>query len=168
MSMTFDTILYHGAIQPVVRPLVGIGRTDLDFGPGFYVTNDRQQAEKWARTKANRSKGGIPYINVYEFNEKAFRAENYKILLFPKYDKEWLDFIAQSRKGQQPWKNFDFIEGGIANDQVINTVDLYVDGIYTVTQALDLLVNEKLRHQICISKQEIIDKYLKFKKSIAL
>lgn len=57
---------------------------------------------------------------------------------------------------------------GIANDQVINTVDLYVDGIYTVSQALDLLVNEKLRHQICISKQEIIDKYLTFKGSIAL
>lgn len=168
MSITSDGILYHGATQPVLNPLVGIGRTDLDFGPGFYVTNDRQQAENWARTKASRSANAIPYINIYEFNVIGFSAKDYRTLFFPKYDKEWLDFIAQSRKGEQPWKEFDFIEGGIANDQVINTVDLYVDGIYTVSQALDLLVNEKLRHQICISKQEIIDKYLTFKESIAL
>ena len=63
---------------------------------------------------------------------------------------------------------YDFIEGGIANDSVITTVDLYVDGLITVEQALDKLINEDLRHQLCILNQSIIDQYLTFKESIDL
>ena len=33
-----DHILYHGAIMPVHEPLAHVGRPDLDFGPGFYLT----------------------------------------------------------------------------------------------------------------------------------
>ena len=31
-------ILYHGSNVIVEHPLVSIGRKDLDFGPGFYLT----------------------------------------------------------------------------------------------------------------------------------
>ena len=41
-------ILYHGATTVVSEPLTSVGRYDLDLGQGFYVTNDRSQAEKWA------------------------------------------------------------------------------------------------------------------------
>jgi len=43
------TTLYHGSYISVPSPLTGIGRKELDFGPGFYVTNLREQAERWAR-----------------------------------------------------------------------------------------------------------------------
>lgn len=39
------------------------------------------------------------------------------------YDIQWLDFIVASRKGQKPWEEYDIIEGGVANDQVIDTVE---------------------------------------------
>lgn len=38
-------ILFHGSTQRVENPLVGIGRDDLDFGRGFYLTRLRSQAE---------------------------------------------------------------------------------------------------------------------------
>ena len=44
MSMTCNQLLYHGATVEVREPLTHVGRHDLDFGQGFYVTNDRQQA----------------------------------------------------------------------------------------------------------------------------
>ncbi len=53
-------ILYHGAVMSVPEPLARIGRSDLDFGPGFYVTNDRNQVIKWANTKAGRKRGQYP------------------------------------------------------------------------------------------------------------
>lgn len=166
MSMTCNKILYHGATAEVSEPLISVGRKDLDFGQGFYLTNDRQQAIDWSITKASRKKGVKSIVNVYEFDTDRFiAADNYRILVFPGYTKEWLDFISQSRKGLCPWKKYDWIEGGIANDRVIATVDAYIDGFITPEMAMDRLINEKLHHQICILNQEIIDRYLKYVES---
>ena len=38
------TTLYHGSSVSVPAPLTGVGRKELDFGPGFYVTSLREQA----------------------------------------------------------------------------------------------------------------------------
>ena len=43
--------------------------------------------------------------------------------------------------------------------------DVYVDDLITAEQAMDKLINEELHHQVCISNQEIIDKYLIFSES---
>lgn len=164
-----NNILYHGATCIVREPLTQVGRPDLDFGPGFYLTNDREQAMKWANTKASRKKGNKAILNVYSFDVKQFAGDAlFKTHVFPSYSIEWLDFIAASRKGLQPWAGLDWIEGGIANDSVISTVDAYVDGFMTSEMAIGKLVNEDLRHQVCISNQHIVERYLKFKESIEL
>ena len=164
-----DHILYHGAVLSVPEPLAHVGRPDLDFGPGFYVTNDRDQAIKWANTKAGRKRGLKPILNIYRFDQERFIADgNYSMKIFPEYNVEWLDFIAYSRKGQQPWKGLDWIEGGIANDGVISTVDAYIDGRMTPEMDMGELIKEDLRHQVCILNQEIIDRYITFVESIEI
>ena len=40
--------------------------------------------------------------------------------------------------------------------------DVYVDDLITAELAMDKLIDEELHHQVCISNQEIIDKYLIF------
>jgi len=165
---TTNNLLYHGATGPVPKPSVSVGRTELDFGPGFYLSNDRGQAEKWAVTKASRKKNGKAYLNVYCFQFEVFISADFNMKRFDQYNLEWLDFVAFSRKGRQPWNGFDWIEGGIANDRVISTVDAYVDGFINAGQALDQLVNEELRHQVCIRNQIITDRYLKFVECIEL
>lgn len=166
MSMACNKTLYHGATVEVNDPLVCLGRKDLDFGQGFYVTNDRKQAIDWAMTKALRKKDAKAIVNVYEFDVDGFAADDtFRRLLFPNYTIEWLNFISQSRKGLRPWNNLDWIEGGIANDRVISTVDAYIDGFITPEMAMDRLINEKLHHQICILNQEIIERYLMFVES---
>lgn len=163
-----NRILYHASMIEIPEPLANIGRKDLDFGPGFYLTNDRQQAENWAHTVSSRKKKGNPIVNIYEFDEESFLIESYNKKIFDSYSIEWLDFVSASRKGSQPWKGYDWIEGGIANDSVISTVDAYVDGFINAHQALDKLENEKLRHQVCISNQDIINRCLKFVKADTL
>lgn len=164
-----DHILYHGATTIVSEPLTHVGRPDLDFGLGFYVTNDREQAVRWAQTKAGRTKNRKAVLNVYRFDQERFvNNEKYKLQIFTEYNIEWLDFIAFSRKGQQPWLPFDWIEGGIANDSVISTVDAYIDGMMSAEMAMGRLVNEKLKHQVCISNQEIIDNFISYVESVEL
>ncbi|WP_073161288.1 DUF3990 domain-containing protein [Fibrobacter sp. UWH5] len=60
-------ILYHGSLVVVERPLVGIGRSDLDCGPGFYLTKHREQAERWAKIKSGRKKIPRLFLNIWTF-----------------------------------------------------------------------------------------------------
>lgn len=161
-----NAILFHGSTLVVEKPLVDYGRPELDFGPGFYLTHDREQAERWAQTKAGRMRGGQAILNIYRFDEKAFSEQLvYQRLVFANYNQEWLDFIADSRKGRSPWQDLDWIEGGVANDSVISTVDAYVDGFISAEQAIGQLVNERLRHQVCIRNQSIIEQLLIFEQA---
>lgn len=73
-----NNILYHASIVEVKQPLTHVGRKDLDFGPGFYLTNSREQAERWAKTVASRKQGAKAVVNEYSFNEEAFLASKYK------------------------------------------------------------------------------------------
>lgn len=155
------TTLYHGSYVSVPAPLTGVGRRELDFGPGFYVTSIREQAERWARRVCIVRAADTPQISTYEFDEAALPA-NVSRLRLEHYDQEWLDFIVSSRRGEEPWRGFDIIEGGVANDQVIDTVEDYYVGRITAEQAIGQLRFAKPTHQMCISNQAIVDHCLRF------
>lgn len=159
-------ILYHGGSEAVRQPDCKAGRPDLDFGQGFYVTLLQDQAEGFAKRKA-RDRKGKPIISVYEFDyENAIKDCAY--LNFEFYDEAWLDFVVESRSGLKPWASYDIVEGGVANDRVIDTVELYTIGILDKASALGRLSEHQPNHQICILNQEILDKYLKFVEVIEL
>jgi hypothetical protein len=159
-------ILYHGGTEAVMRPDCKAGRPDLDFGQGFYVTLLQDQAEGFAKRKA-RDRKGKSVISVYEFDyENAIKDCAY--LNFEFYDEAWLDFVVESRSGLKPWLSYDIVEGGVANDRVIDTVELYTIGILDKASALGRLSEHQPNHQICILSQTILDKYLKFVEVIEL
>lgn len=154
-------ILYHGSYISVPNPLTGVGRRELDFGPGFYVTSIRDQAERWARRVCVIRAVDTPLLSIYEFDETALPA-NVRRLRMEHYDQKWLDFIVSSRKGKEPWADFDIIEGGVTNDQVIDTVEDYYAGRISTEQAIGQLRFARPTHQMCISLQAIVDSCLRF------
>lgn len=156
--------VYHGAIQEIAAPLVHVGRDNLDFGKGFYVTDIKKQAKTWAEIKSRYLMDAKAYISEYLFDyDNAVKEFRYK--KFEKYDKEWLHFIVDSRDGIKVWKDYDIIEGGVANDRVIDTVEAFKAGQISEENALRELAKHQPNNQICILKQEVVDKYLKFQKS---
>ena len=114
--------LYHGSTIEVRTPLTHLGRLELDFGQGFYLTKIYKQAVDWAFTKSSRKLGAKAFLNTYILDDAVFEDGGFKGISFDSYDIHWLKFIADSRKGKQPWKGIDYVQGGVANDQVINTV----------------------------------------------
>lgn len=155
-----EIIVYHGSTEMVEHPDSKFGRRNLDFGQGFYVTNLRKQAADWATQTADR-KQLSPILNKYRLKRDAIIAEA-RCKIFKAYDKEWLDFIVASRQGQQVADNYDYIEGGVANDRVIDTINLYMAGLMDESTALSRLSEHKPNNQMCLLSQEIIDKYLIF------
>ena len=92
---------------------------------------------------------GVPYIEVYE-------------QIFTAYDKDWLDFIVGNRQSKNPAKDYDYIEGGIANDRVIDTIKFYIGRVMDEASTLRQLAFHKPNNQICILNQELINKYLEY------
>lgn len=126
-----------------------------DFGWGFYCTEIKEQAEKWAIRKT-----GHGYINLYEYNDMP----SLKIKTFDGVDDEWLDFIAQCRHGDI--HEFDIVEGPMADDTIYNFVEDYLEGIISKEAFMELAKFRKPTHQIsfhtikalsCLKFQEALE-----------
>lgn len=107
-------------------------------------------------------------VTSYVFNESAAKADGIRFKIFDAYNLEWLNYVVDCRNGKDVSSDFDVIEGGVANDNVIDTVEDYEKGIITAEQALGQLRYKKVNHQICILNQSVIDKYLKYVESQTL
>lgn len=154
--------IYHGSNIQITRPLIDKGRRNLDFGKGFYTTRIKSQAQKWAFLVASRkSREPLGIVSIFELDEKCLTSGNYIFKEFPSYNEEWLEFVIACRQGKDT-TNYDIIEGGVANDQVIDTVEDYENGRITAEQALDQLKYKKPNNQICIRSQQVIDLYMHF------
>lgn len=155
--------LFHGSYVPVQLPLVKLGRKKVDFGQGFYLTKLRKQAESWAQTIAGRKgHNAKPTVSSFSFDHDAVKSSGYRIKIFESYNLEWLEYVVDCRRGGVKQQQYDLVEGGVANDNVIDTVEDYENGIITAEQALGQLLYKKVNHQICILNQDIVDKYLAY------
>lgn len=153
-------ILYHGSYLSVKKPDILHSRTNVDFGPGFYTTPLREQAEKWCERFQRRGRDAI--LSIYHFDEAAF--DHCNVLKFDSYSEQWLDYILACRT-QQDKSNFDIVIGGVANDKVFNTVELYFDHLIDKSEAIRRLKFEQPNLQICFRSQHILDEYLHFEGS---
>ncbi len=161
MKNSNDVIeVYHAGTDVIERPDCRFGRKNLDFGHGFYVTDIYDQAVNFARTKGS-DRRKMPKINKYLLDKREI-LKNARSLIFDSYDDDWLDYIVACRSGKDLWKNYDYVEGGVADDRVIDTVNLYIQGFISRERALDNLRYLKPNNQICLLNQEIVNKYLKF------
>ena len=149
-------LIYHASDTIVNTPDTIHSRTNLDFGKGFYATVIREQAERYAQRFILRNRKGI--LNVYEY----IPTEALNIKCFDAYDSEWLDFVAACRMGEDVYKQYDVICGGIANDRVFNTLDLYFSNQMTKEEALKRLIFEKPNQQLCFTNQRAIDCCISF------
>lgn len=154
-------IVYHGSSQIIEAPDISFSKNYLDFGKGFYLTTFKKQAEKWAERKASRYRGE-PIVNEYELSDDL---SSFSVLKFDNENEKWLDFVCSCRNGQQLDKNYDIIIGNVADDDVFKTIDMYVKGLWDRNRTIKELRYYKLNDQICIVKQEVLNKVLTFKKA---
>lgn len=115
-------VLYHGSNEIVDAPAILITKYKKDFGWGFYTSESKTQAERWARRRA--LKGGTPTVSTYEYTAN----HTLKILAFPGVNDEWLDFIAKCRSSNATQHSYDIVSGPMADDEVWNYVDDFLAG----------------------------------------
>lgn len=155
--------LFHGSYIKVEFPETDKGRGNVDFGQGFYLTSIQTQAERWAKVVTIRKGPSYqPTVSVYEIDMDGLAHAGFSVKSFEDYDMEWLEYVVDCRKGGEMQHNYDLVEGGMANDNVIDTVEDFETGRITAEQALGQLLYKNVNHQLCVRSQQIIDEYLHF------
>lgn len=146
-------ILYHGTGATFENPDLDNSREDVDFGVGFYTTQNKEMAKKWASSKRKST------INTYSFN----RTGDLQIYTF-KLDEEWLDFVTNNRLGidsQKKYDKYDILIGPTADDKLYDTLNEYIKDTYTKKEAIQYINVAGFDQQIVFKTEKAIQS-LKF------
>ncbi len=154
--------LYHTSLFQIPVPDTQHSRKNLDFGRGFYLTSIKEQALRYAERFSNRGK--VVWLNVYEMKEDW---EDWNVRIFNEYSEEWLDFVADCRL-EKSEEDFDMVIGGVADDKVFETIDLYFAGLMSKENALNRLSFIHPNIQYCIRSEEMLRNCLTYIESIKL
>lgn len=113
-------ILYHGSNMAIEEIDFQKSKPGKDFGVGFYLSDNKQQAQEMAEKKALLL-GGVPTITRFEFNDESAKADaTISYLRFEKYSLNWGQFVHKNRnnKTRTSLHSYDIIYGPIANDNI--------------------------------------------------
>ena len=132
--------LYHGSTQDIDHIDLQKSRPNKDFGRGFYLSADRQQAWRMAEFKA-LTEGGSPVMNTYCFDEQVLSSGELRVLTFESYTRDWAEFIFLNRNNPSAKSahDYDIVYGPIANDRVGVQIGKYEAGDITLDQFLENL-----------------------------
>jgi hypothetical protein len=153
-------IIYHGSNMVVDKPQLMPQNRALDFGKGFYTTENKTQAISFANKVYHRRKDGVPIVSIYEFDEKTAFAVC-SLLRFDSADEAWLDFVSAHRNRTYNGETHELTYGPVANDDIYLTFQLYASGDLSKEETMNRLKIKKLYNQLVFSSEQAIS-YLKF------
>ena len=141
-----NNIIYHGSNTAVENPRILVNGHYKDFGYGFYCTNIEKQAKRWALTRR-----GASVVSHYQY----VKSKELKILEFPDMTEEWLQFVVDCRSGKE--HNFDIVEGPMADDQIWDYVEDYLNKKITKEAFWELVKFKYPTHQIVFCTERALE-----------
>lgn len=148
--------LYHGSNKIIKYPKFNGSREKTDFGRGFYLTANEEQARRWS------IKGESNIVNCYDLELVDFSIYKFELGL------EWLLFIIYNRKvGKFDFEklklrfkfleDIDIIIGPTADDRMYNTLEEFFDGDISIEKTLEILNCMNLSNQYLIKTENGIN-----------
>ena len=144
-----DIVLFHGSSVIVDKPDLSHGRTKIDFGRGFYTTQDREMACRWASGKDNA------IISVFEFKDYGdLNIKHFQL------DELWLHYVAINRGlmyGKIRDKTIDIAIGPTADDKLFATMNNYFSNAISEEQAIRYLNAANYSEQVVFKTMKALD-----------
>ena len=141
-----NMLIYHGSNTAVENPRILVNGHYKDFGYGFYCTNIEKQAKRWALTRH-----GDSIVSRYQYTSNA----QLKICQFSEMTEEWLQFVVDCRSGKE--HNFDIVEGPMADDQIWDYVEDYLNKKITKEAFWELVKFKYPTHQIVFCTERALE-----------
>ena len=161
--------LYHGSPVQVAHPDVYFSGTRNDFGRGFYLFPNREDAYDWALIKKRRTGSDEAFVSRYGLRLSATNLSYYSFdsndaddllnwIKFVVFNRDYTNIIAANPLGEGV---FDMIIGPVANNKLAEAFNLLVTGRIPGRSLDEVLMNflpyikyERLDNQICIKTKQ--------------
>jgi len=137
-----EMILYHGSLDLIKKPVFGYGKTNNDYGPGFYCTQNLEMAKEWAAQDPEKD----GWANEYSIETDGLKLLNlngseYTILNWLSVLAKYRDFRVSTpiaRQGKNylienfsvPVENYDMIMGYRADDSYFSFARAFVNSMF--------------------------------------
>lgn len=147
-----ELLLYHGTAADFEQISLLKSHNRRDFGIGFYTTILEKQAKEWGYRLSLREKKKQYYVYQYIFRE----SDNLRVKRFNALDKEWLEFIKENRSKGGLQHSYDVVIGPVADDNTMETVQLYLTGILTANEAVERLKYNQVNNQVSFHTEKAL------------
>jgi len=165
-----EMILYHGSLDLIKKPVFGYGKTNNDYGPGFYCTQNLEMAKEWAAQDPEKD----GWANEYSIETDGLKLLNlngseYTILNWLSVLAKYRDFRVSTpiaRQGKNylienfsvPVENYDMIMGYRADDSYFSFARAFVNNELSIAQLANAMKLGKLGEQYVLKSQKAFDK----------
>lgn len=156
-------VLYHGSTYEVSNPEFGVGRSDNDYGSGFYTTRIRSKAVSWAQNMGNPNssvlnsyKLDLSQLNICNLDDYGVLAWIAEIAFNRRIKSELADeFLPEFIKRYKiDTSNFDVIIGYRADDSYTDVIAAFCDGLINCDEVQRLFYKGNLGEQYFIKSEK--------------
>jgi hypothetical protein len=161
-------MLYHGSNARITEIDLSKARPFKDFGRGFYLTELLEQAERMAARVADRF-GGSPCVSSFVVDDRFLDDTSLRVMEFDGHTKEWALFVMNNRdrnftdiesKLYNGDNKYDIVIGAVANDDLVESFDLFKNGYIGVDELVKQITYRDLTNQYSFHSARAIS-YLK-------
>ena len=135
--------LCHGSNVVIDKIDLCRSRKGKDFGCGFYLNPNKEQAMEMAVRTSQRMQEGEPIVNAYLFDDSLLYNQrmSLSVKIFEDYSVEWAEFILKNRKNltSHPIHSYDIVVGPIANDTVGLQMRRFIQGYIGIERMIEEL-----------------------------
>ena len=112
-----------------------------DFGQGFYLNANPDQAMEMATRTTRFLNEGVPTLSCFEFDIDEATKNELNIKIFPDYSEEWAEFVVMNRKNNSdiPAHSYDIVVGPIADDTVGVQIRRFIMGYLSASALVEEL-----------------------------
>lgn len=133
--------LYHGSNMSIENIDLTRSKRGKDFGQGFYLNSNPEQAMAMAKRTTHFMNEGEPTLTCFDFDEAKAAELGLNIKVFPDYSEEWAEFVVKNRKNASDTQihQYDIVIGPIADDTVGVQIRRYIMGYLSATALVEEL-----------------------------
>ena len=133
--------LYHGSNVAIEQIDLSRSKRGKDFGQGFYLNANPNQAMEMAARTTRFLNEGTPTLSCFEFDEDEATKNGLNIKVFHDYSEEWAEFVVMNRKNNSdvPAHIYDIVIGPIADDTVGVQIRRFIMGYLSASALVEEL-----------------------------
>ncbi len=161
-----DNILtiYHGSEKVIKEPLFGEGRSNNDFGLGFYCTESNEMAKEWAVSSlrdgfSNKYIIETSYLKILNLNSADYTVLNW-IAVLVKHRLFSIKTPVAERAKKYLLDNFyvnvnafDIVRGYRADDSYFDYAEAFLNNSITVEQLYNAMMIGNLGEQVVLKSR---------------